>query len=858
MASDNAKRGNPFNSLFFRCTSMVVLCIVAVVAAIVTVESQSLYKMVHAATVGRAAEVTELLGKQVGEDVRYQRLEELDRVVGGEVRHARPDAVSGLVMSAAGTVLSTETPDGSVPEDLIDLAREAIATDETVLSPDGLTIATPVHFGDDGAVVGVVATQWTEEPQLAEQKDVRNHVLMLAFGITTAAALASGLFLRFYMSQPLLRLEAAMGRVAGGDFDFDVPFTTRKDEIGLMAQRLDRFRIALGEAKAAERESAFKGAAFSGSTAPMMMADEELNVIFANPACEGLLKSCARSLSQVWPGIDANNPVGAELAQFKPLAGLAAELRAGSTASLPATFRIQVGEMFVGIGVSAARDEAGQGIGVVVELSDRTEEQLNAALLDSIDQNQLKIEFQGDGTVSQANGNLRQLAGYAETSLGRMRIDTMLKAVDSAGGKNFSAAALAGEAVHGRFRLVHADGKTELVVEGGFTTVKGPNGNVERVIFLGTDATANAEAMRQAEAERKATAESQRSVVESLGASLTRLAQGDLTCGIESAFPQDYETLRANFNDALTSLREALGTVVKNAESIRRESDEITSAADDLSRRTEKQAATLEETAAALDELTTSVRSAAEGADEASSMSANAKVNAEDGGAVARDAVKAMDEIRSSSLEISKITTVIDDIAFQTNLLALNAGVEAARAGEAGRGFAVVATEVRALAQRSSEAAREINTLISNSSDHVQHGVDLVDRTGKALDAIVTSVSEISNRMSAIAASSREQSAGLNEINSAMNDLDHVTQQNAAMFEETTAASHALISEADALAGAVARFTIGETGGAPATPARRHASPPAGPAAKPVRAAQGNAALKIEEAPPARDGWEDF
>ena len=331
---------------------------------------------------------------------------------------------------------------------------------------------------------------------------------------------------------------------------------------------------------------------------------------------------------------------------------------------------------------------------------------------------------------------------------------------------------------------------------------------------LAADAAA-AEAKARSEAERqaiaaKAIAEQQELVVQSFGVGLDRLAGGDLTYRVNDDLPVEYEKLRANFNTALTRLQDTMTVIIGNADGIRAGSREITNASDDMAKRTEQQAAGLEETAAALEEITATVKRTAEGAKEARRVVGAAKTDAETGGQVVADAVAAMGEIEKSSAQIGNIIGVIDEIAFQTNLLALNAGVEAARAGEAGRGFAVVAQEVRALAQRSADAAKEIKTLIANSTAQVDRGVKLVGESGASLDGIVSKVGEIDGLISEIARSAQEQATGLNQVNSAVNQMDQVTQQNAAMVEQTTAAAANLRTEAHDLAGLVKRFNTGQ------------------------------------------------
>jgi methyl-accepting chemotaxis protein len=327
------------------------------------------------------------------------------------------------------------------------------------------------------------------------------------------------------------------------------------------------------------------------------------------------------------------------------------------------------------------------------------------------------------------------------------------------------------------------------------------------------------------EAERAAARQAGEMAVTALAGALRRLSEGDLTFRLDQSFASQYEPLRLDFNTALDKLEMTLGEIAGAIGGLKSGAGEITQAADDLSRRTEQQAASLEETAAALDEITATVHKSAEGAGEAASVMKNAEEEATASSQVVQEAVDAMKAIESSSGQIGSIIGVIDEIAFQTNLLALNAGVEAARAGDAGRGFAVVASEVRALAQRSADAAKEIKALISASSVQVQKGVGLVDRTGRSLERLLALVDQINQRVVAIAASAAEQATGLKEVNAAMNQMDQVTQQNAAMVEQSTAASHALAQESATLTTLVERFSLRAIGPSslPSTSRRRAA-----------------------------------
>lgn len=314
------------------------------------------------------------------------------------------------------------------------------------------------------------------------------------------------------------------------------------------------------------------------------------------------------------------------------------------------------------------------------------------------------------------------------------------------------------------------------------------------------------------EALRAEVAQQQAKVVGALAAGLEHLSAGELTYRLNDAFAPEYEALRTDFNGAMQALEAAMSVVRDAAHGIRSGSAELSHAADDMSRRTEQQAASLEETAAALDQITTTVKRTAEVVQRGNAAVATARSDAEHSGIVVAEAVTAMNGIEHSSRQISQIIGVIDEIAFQTNLLALNAGVEAARAGDAGKGFAVVASEVRALAQRSADAAKEIKTLIARSTAQVDSGVGLVRQTGSTLERIVEHVNEIAGLVGEVAASTEEQSLGLQQVNTAVNLMDQAVQQNAAMVEESTAATSGLAREAQQLADLMVRFKVAAAG----------------------------------------------
>ena len=418
----------------------------------------------------------------------------------------------------------------------------------------------------------------------------------------------------------------------------------------------------------------------------------------------------------------------------------------------------------------------------------------DAGKLAALSRSQAVIEFLPTGEILTANENFCSAMGYAPSEIVGKHHSIFCDPAHARTEeyKRFWQRLAQGEFIANEF-VRYGKGGKEIWIQAAYNPIVDADGKVYKVVKFATDVT------------------SRMSAISELAGALRSLSEGDLTKTLERSFVPSMEQLRHDFNATIDKLSQTLTTVGHNASAIAAGSRELGDSAEAFSRRTEQQAASVEETAAALEEITTTVADSSQRAEEAGRLVAETKRGAEESGTVVRNAVAAMDQIEKSSREITNIIGVIDDIAFQTNLLALNAGVEAARAGEAGKGFAVVAQEVRELAQRSASAAKEIKALITTSSEHVRNGVGLVGQTGKALEQIVTQVGDINTNVAAIVKASKEQTIGLREINSAINSLDQTTQQNAAMVEESTAASLRLANEADALHTLLAQFRLADS-----------------------------------------------
>ncbi len=848
-------------SVYIKCLLVIALTATPV-AGVMLLQNIALTRQLAADSVRTlGSEVVGLIATNSVSSLRFGLPDALNATLVNALENGDEAALYGIAVGANGNLIA-EAGETS-PEfasDLLRLAQAAIATGQLETTGDGFMIAAPAV--ENGAAAGAIAMIWTPAHLKAAVSADKRWILVAGALTLLAMLIVGGALVWLLVSRPLRQVSAAMATVRSGVLDSAVPNIGRSDEIGDIANSLDTLRESLLAARAVNQDVIVKGGGFDGSSAAMLLADADLKVVAFNRAFRALTEERHAEMKRFAPRFEMDTLVGTGIDVFGR--GLQSDLGSRPSSEFPFKTTIEVGDTSLSLTVGRIVGENETVAGYVIEWSDDTVALRNAALLAALEASQLQISFSADSTLVAMNARAEEALG-SKTDLGAAKMMADLLVPENADFSEIEQFLRDGRAWFGKTRVKSGLDAT-IVLEAAICPITNASGGLNGSVLLGNDISEIEASAKRSEADRARMEADQSRVVESLRTGLEDLSEGRMTNRIETAFPEEYEQLRSDFNEAVARLDDAMVAVVQNAGSIRNEAGDITSAADDLSKRTEHQAATLEETAAALTEITRSVGSAAKGADEANRVVREARQNAEESGQVVREAVDAMGEIESSSIQISKIISVIDDIAFQTNLLALNAGVEAARAGEAGRGFAVVASEVRALAQRSSDAAREINELISRSGAQVNRGVSLVGDAGTALERIVASVGGIAEHVSGIAASAAEQTTALDEINTAMSQLDQVTQQNAAMFEETTAASHALTGEAETLFATMSRFETSagsvqkratsdiKTAGADSSPALAtfHRS------ANDVPAASGSHSASAVAVSYDEDDWEDF
>ncbi|MDE2319985.1 MAG: PAS domain-containing methyl-accepting chemotaxis protein [Rhodospirillales bacterium] len=421
------------------------------------------------------------------------------------------------------------------------------------------------------------------------------------------------------------------------------------------------------------------------------------------------------------------------------------------------------------------------------------------SVLHALNRSQAVISFKTDGTVLDANENFLTATGYRLDEV-RGQHHRMFVAPDYAASPDYARfwqRLNTGEFFSADYHRFGKGGR-DIWLQATYNPIFDNQGKLVKIVKFATDLSDRMQDIQQ------------------IGHGLAELSKGNLQAGLHKPLIPSLEGLRNSFNHAVMALREAMRDIAASVASIRQTSASVNESAGQLSLRTERQAASLEETAAALEEITATVRKAAENATNMRNLASQARNGSESSGAVVSSAVQAMSEINASSTKIANIIGVIDEIAFQTNLLALNAGVEAARAGDAGRGFAVVATEVRALAQRSADAAKEIKVLIAGSGEIVAEGVKSVADARQSLERIAGHVLGIDIAIGDAATGTQEQSMALDQVNTAVSQMDQMIQANAAMAEEAAAASQTLAQEAENITRLLAKF---ETGARPAASA---------------------------------------
>jgi len=637
--------------------------------------------------------------------------------------------------------------------------------------------------------VSELAEAWAQ--QSAQEVEKLKHMVSLVLLCFSGLALILMVIIPYkiiqWLFRPMDQIRSAMEGISQGDMSAAIPSVSRS-EVGRMAGTLLEFKDAFANTTRLKL-------ALDTCSSNMMMADQDFNIIYVNGALTSFLSEAEKDIQKELPRFSVAGLIGSNIDIFHKNPAH----QRGMVEKMTSQFKtsIQVAGRSYDLVATPIYGANKERLGTVVEWQDGAA----AGLADAISRSQAVIEFQPDGTIIRANANFLGAMGYALEEI-RGKHHSMFcekEYISSPAYRQFWEALTRGEAQTGEFLRFGRGGK-EIWISASYSPVFDLKNKVVRVVKTATDITQMVHTRT----------ENEMGMNEAVKV-LTGIAAGDLTRKMELEYKGTFADIKAAVNATVDKLYSMVRQIIDAAQAVNSAASEIASGSSDLSQRTEEQASSLEETAASMEEITGTVKQNSENAGNANDLSAKANKVASDGGKVVEDAVAAMGSIERSSQKISDIIGVIDEIAFQTNLLALNAAVEAARAGDAGKGFAVVASEVRSLAGRSASASKEIKTLINESAGQVKQGATLVNQAGETLKNIISSVGQVSSIVSEIASASQEQATGIDEINTAITQMDEVTQQNAALVEENTAAAASMVEQARDLEKLMGFFTLSES-----------------------------------------------